>query len=48
MGADKRGKDQANGLLTAVSGIDLAGIIPAGLSLDIPGLPAPLGAFGCP
>ena len=40
--------DQANGLLTAVSGIDLAGIIPAGLSLDIPGLPPPLGAFGCP
>ncbi len=40
--------DQANDLLTAVSGIDLAGLIPAGLSLDIPGLPAPLSAFSCP
>jgi hypothetical protein len=37
-----------NNLRTAVSGIALNGIIPAGLTLAVPGLPPALGAFSCP
>jgi hypothetical protein len=37
-----------NLLNTAVGGIDLGGVIPLGLLLDIPALPAQLPAFSCP
>jgi hypothetical protein len=39
---------QSDALRTVISGLSLDGVIPIGLLLDIPGLPAPLGAFGCP
>jgi hypothetical protein len=37
-----------NDLRSAVSGIALSGLIPAGLTLTIPGLPTALNAFSCP
>lgn len=39
---------QANSLLSALGGIGLGGLLPVGLELKIPALPAPLGAFVCP
>jgi hypothetical protein len=39
---------QSDVLRTVISGLSLDGVIPIGLLLDIPTLPAPLGAFGCP
>jgi hypothetical protein len=37
-----------NALNTAVGGLDLGGVIPLGLLLDIPALPAQLAGFSCP
>ncbi len=39
---------QANSLLSGLGGIGLGGLLPVGLELKIPSLPAPLAAFACP
>lgn len=39
---------RANVLRSAIGGLDLGGVIPVGLLLEIPALPAPLNAFSCP
>jgi hypothetical protein len=39
---------QLNSLETVISGLDLTGIIPVGLILTVPPLPAPLAPFSCP
>jgi hypothetical protein len=39
---------QLNSLETVISGLGLSGIIPPGLGLSIPALPAPLAPFSCP
>ena len=40
--------DQSNALGTVISGIALSGLIPAGLGLTVPAVPAALGSFACP
>lgn len=40
--------NQANSLLTGLGGVSLGGLLPVGLELKIPSLPAPLTAFACP
>jgi hypothetical protein len=40
--------NQANSLLSGLGGIGLGGLLPVGLELKIPSLPAPLAAFACP
>lgn len=39
---------QANSLLSSLGAIDLIGIIPVGLGLDVPGLPDALSDYACP
>jgi hypothetical protein len=39
---------QANSLLSGLGSIGLGGLLPVGLELKIPSLPAPLAAFACP
>jgi hypothetical protein len=39
---------QTNSLLTSLGGIVLGGVIPLGLNLNIPGLPAALPSYACP
>lgn len=39
---------QVNALGTALTGASLSGLIPAGLTLLVPGVPSSLPAFGCP
>jgi hypothetical protein len=39
---------QLNSLQTVIAGLGLSGIIPPGLVLTIPALPAPLAPFSCP
>ena len=39
---------QADALEDAIAGLGLGGVVPVGLLLDIPALPAPLGPFSCP
>jgi hypothetical protein len=40
--------NQANSLLSGLGGIGLGGLLPVGLELKVPSLPAPLTAFACP
>jgi collagen triple helix repeat protein len=40
--------NQANSLLTGLGGISLGGLLPVGLELKIPSLPAQLTTFACP
>jgi hypothetical protein len=40
--------NQANSLLSGLGGIGLGGLLPVGLELKVPSLPAPLAAFACP
>jgi hypothetical protein len=40
--------NQANSLLTGLGGISLGGLLPVGLELKVPSLPAPLAVFACP
>jgi hypothetical protein len=40
--------NQANSLLSGLGGVSLGGLLPVGLELKIPSLPAPLAAFTCP
>jgi hypothetical protein len=40
--------NQANSLLTGLSGLSLGGLLPVGLELKIPALPSQLTAFACP
>lgn len=40
--------NQANSLLTGLGGVSLGGLLPVGLELKIPSLPAPLTTFACP
>jgi hypothetical protein len=39
---------QANSLLTGLGGISLGGLLPVGLELKIPSLPAQRTTFACP
>jgi hypothetical protein len=40
--------NQANSLLSGLGGISLGGLLPVGLVLKLPSLPAPLAEFACP